>query len=89
MIMRVYAIFDSKVGAFMQPFYCANRAVALRMFMTAAQDRTTDFNRWPSDFILFEIGEWNGETGKLSSYEVHENLGVASQYLNVEVKGDA
>ncbi len=26
----VFAVFDSKVGAFLLPFFCRNRAVALR-----------------------------------------------------------
>ncbi len=77
----VFAVYDSKVGAFLLPFFSPNRAVALRSFMTACQDSGTDFNRYAGDYTLFEIGEWMPEEGKWSQHEAKINLGLASQFL--------
>ncbi len=77
----VFAVFDSKVGAFLIPFFSRNRAVALRSFMTACQDVSTDFNRYADDYTLFEIGEWSPEEGKWSPLESKVSLGLASQFL--------
>lgn len=85
MILRVYAIFDGKAGGFLQPFFCVNRAVALRMFMSAVQEKGHDFHKWASDYILYEIAEWHQETGKFGTYDVPENLGSGAQYLMGEV----
>ncbi len=77
----VFSVFDSKVGAFLTPFFCRNRAVALRSFTSAAQDVGSDFNRYAGDYTLFEIGEWMPEEGKWSPLEAKVNLGLASQFL--------
>ncbi len=77
----VFAVFDSKVGAFLLPFFCRNRAVALRSFTTAVQESGSDFNRYAGDYTLFEIGEWLPEEGKWSPLDAKVNLGLASQFL--------
>ncbi len=77
----VYSVFDSKVGAFLLPFFSRNRAVALRSFTTACQDESTDFHRYAGDYTLFEIGEWEPEKGIYSPLESKLSLGLASQFL--------
>lgn len=79
----IFSVYDSKANAFLQPFFCVNRAVALRSFMQAAQDERHDFHRFAADFALFEIGEWDPVSGKFECFEKFENLGLASQYLEV------
>ncbi len=77
----VYSVFDSKVGAFLLPFFSRNRAVALRSFTTAVQDGSSDFHRYAGDYTLFEIGEWEPEKGVYTPLEAKLNLGLASQFL--------
>ncbi len=77
----VFAVFDSKVGAFLLPFFSRNRAVVLRSFTTACQDQGSDFNRYAGDYTLFEIGEWEPEKGIYTPHEAKLNLGLASQFL--------
>ncbi len=79
--LSVFSVFDSKVGAYLTPFFVANRAVALRSFMAACQDEQSDFHRFAGDFTLFEIGLWNSETGDFVPLEAKLNLGLASQFL--------
>ncbi len=77
----VFSVFDSKVGAFLTPFFSANRAVALRSFTTACQDGGSDFHRYAGDYTLFEIGEWDPVKGVWSQHESKVNLGLASEYI--------
>ncbi len=84
----VFAVFDSKVGAFLLPFFSPNRAVALRSFGSACEDASSDFHRYAGDYTLFEIGEWQPEDGKFSPHEAKLNLGLASQFLAQVVAGD-
>ncbi len=80
--LSVFSVFDSKVGAFLTPFFVANRAVALRSFMAACQDEGSDFHRFSDDFTLFEIGLWDSETGDFVPLDAKLNLGLASQFLS-------
>ncbi len=79
----VYSVYDSKVGAFLLPFFSRNRAVALRSFTSAVQDESTDFFRYAADYTLFEIGEWQPEEGIYTPLEAKLSLGLASQFLSI------
>lgn len=81
MAMKVFSVYDCKAEAFIQPFFCVNRAVALRNFMTAASSEGHDFHTYAADYTLFEIGEWDETSGRLEQYDVSENLGTALQYI--------
>lgn len=81
MVLSVFSVFDSKVQAFLTPFFVANKAVALRSFMTACQDVSTDFHRYAGDYTLFEIGLWDSETGDWMPLDAKINLGLASQFI--------
>lgn len=67
MIFKMFSIFDSKASAFMLPFYAANVAVAKRNVMRAVEDESTDFSKFPEDYSLFEVGEWDGDEGKVAA----------------------
>ncbi len=77
----IFSVFDSKVGAFLTPFFSPNRATALRSFITACQDSKSDFHRYAGDYTLFELGEWSPEKGEFKQHEAKVNLGLASQFI--------
>lgn len=79
---KLYAIYDSKADCFSaSPFTFANRGSAVRGFQTAVNDPNTDFYRYPADFTLFEIGEYDQWTGYVSMYDAKIPLGTALEYL--------
>lgn len=67
MITRVFAVLDSKVGTFAQPFFAATTASALRSFGAAAMDPNSMLGKHPSDFTLYELGSFDDETGFFES----------------------
>lgn len=67
MISNVFAVFDTKVGAFMQPFFSNNQQTAMRAFTDAAMDPSTTLSKHPEDYHLYHLGSFNDETGELSS----------------------
>lgn len=80
--MKVYAIFDSKACAYLVPFFCPNRAVAMRSFTRAVMDEESDFHRFAGDYTLFELGEWDQDHGQISMYESGiERVAMASEVL--------
>lgn len=65
MTLKIYAIKDTKVG-FMQPFYQANNAVAIRSFTNAVNDeQTNNINKNLDDMELWHLGEFNDDTGEI------------------------
>lgn len=77
MKLKIYSVYDSKAGSYLQPFYAPTRGVALRMFENAALSDDHDFGRFSADFTLFELGEFDQNEGKFELLEAHENLGTA------------
>jgi len=82
MILKIFSVFDSKAGAFLQPFFSINVATASREFMSAAQDASHAFHRHSGDYELFLLGEWDQYEGMLKMYETKQSLGLASMFLN-------
>lgn len=65
MTLKIYAIKDTKVG-FMQPFYQANNAVAIRSFTNAVNaEQTNNINQNLDDMELWHLGEFNDDTGEI------------------------
>lgn len=76
----MYAIFDSKIKAFNNPIYMRNAGEATRAFEQVANDDTSLICKHPEDYTLFEIGEFDDETGSINCYEARIPLGQALQF---------
>lgn len=79
---KVYAIRDKKAESFMQPFFATNAALALRTFADHANNPDTIFAKHPFDFVLYEIGLFNDQTGAIENTADNINLGSAADYIN-------
>lgn len=78
--LKVYSIYDSAVEVWCNPFFLPNKGAALRSWAATANDPSTQIYANPGDFTLFEIGEWNDETGVIHMYEAKINLGLALEF---------
>lgn len=63
MFLRVYAVYDSAVGAFLQPFMARADAEASRNFLAAVQNNPA-FNANHKDYSLWFLSEFNDATGE-------------------------
>ena len=61
----MFCIHDQKAEAFLNPFFLPMKAMAVREFQNMVNDPGHAFGRNPSDYTLFMIGVWDGETGKV------------------------
>lgn len=84
MIIKVFSIYDSKAGAFLQPFFSINVATATREFASAVASEDHAFCRHPGDYELFLLGEWDQWEGVIKMYETKQTLGLASQFIQRE-----
>lgn len=81
---KVFTTYDSKVGAYLQPFVMRSRGEAMRAFESICNDGKSQFCSHPADFTLFEIGSYDEDTGCLEPHEAKIALGLALDFK----KGD-
>ena len=81
MIHIVFSIYDAKAQAYLPPFFMHSEAVAVRAFSDGINDKEHAFGRHPSDYTLFNIGNFDDATGKI---EPATPIAVASGHTLVE-----
>lgn len=78
---KVFSIFDSKIGSYMPPFCNRSKGEAIRNVMTALQDKKSAIGMYPSDFTLFELGEFDDESGLMIPHSSPNSIGVLVEFL--------
>lgn len=78
--MKVFSIHDTKAEAFMQPFYAQNVAMAGRMIDQASSDPNSALGKYPTEFQLYIVAEWDEKRGEITPTP-HKNLGFVSDFM--------
>lgn len=78
---KIFAIYDSKAGAYLPPWTSTNAATAARRFEASLESKESDFARFPADYTLFQIGSWDEEFGVMEMDQAPTNLGTALSYI--------
>lgn len=81
MILKVFSIHDGKINAFLKPFVDQHTGSALRGFEEACREPSSPFAKFPSDFVLYEVGTFNPETGELVNYSPKIQLATPRQFI--------
>lgn len=85
---KIYTMYDAKAKSYFQPFFMINDEVAIRAVQQAVNEQGHQFNKFPEDFYLYEIGEYDEKTGMVkhkdkraiaTAVELLEN--VTSEYI--------
>lgn len=84
MKLQIFAVYDSKAEAFLQPYFTPNNNMALRAFSHAANNEDSDFCKFAADYTLFHIGDYETDTARISSLPTPKSLGVAIQFVHPE-----
>ncbi|QXP08193.1 MAG: nonstructural protein [Arizlama microvirus] len=66
MTLQIFALFDKKAIAFMPPFFYQQKGEALRAFSELANDGKSSPSKYPEDFSLFHLGEYDDQKGVIS-----------------------
>lgn len=77
---KIFTVYDSKVQAYMLPFYQQTKGAAIRAFKDTCNDSTHPFYKHPEDYTLFELGEFDDGKAKFELYKTPISLGVAHEY---------
>lgn len=81
-MLKIFSVYDSKAEAYGSPAFITTRASAIRSFGASATDPNTDFGRFPADYTLFELGEFDPGPGIFKIHEIKVNLGSALEHAN-------
>lgn len=62
-ILKAYAIWDTKAEAFLPPWFLPTQKMAVRAFADAINDPGSQFGKHPADYTLFHVGDFDTVTG--------------------------
>lgn len=79
-MQKVFTVYDSKAEAHLPPFFSATTGLATRAFEDAANKEGHDFNKYPADYTLFELGMFDEIKCEWAFYEAKISLGTALEY---------
>ena len=83
--MKIFTIFDSKVESYSVPFFQPHVGHAIRQFTDLVNDPKTSVGKYPEDYTLFEIGEYDEVTGKITQYDANKSLGCAVEFVKKQL----
>lgn len=84
MLHKIFTVYDSKIEAYLTPFFMQHRGAAIRAFTDLVNDPKSNINKYPSDFTLFEMGEYDDSSAQITTSHSMISLGVGTEYLKVE-----
>ncbi len=81
MKMLMFSIRDSAADAYGRPFFMTSVGIAIRSFTDEVNraDKENQIYMHPEDFDLFELGEFDDETGRIVLLDVPKQLALGRQ----------
>lgn len=80
-ISKMFSVKDHKVGIYMRPFFELHMGSALRSWEDACASPESPFHKYPNDFSLFLLGEFDDLTGKARHLEEPELVASARDVI--------
>lgn len=66
MILLAFAVYDKKVGAYMQPMFFRSKGEACRSFLDACTVESQPFMKHPEDYGFAYLGDFDDSTGSIT-----------------------
>lgn len=79
MKLCVLAVYDEKAEAFAMPFFQQSDVLAVRAFMAAARDPESLLAKFPRDYALYKLGEYDDNLGRFDNLDRPIQLMSAQQ----------
>lgn len=82
MQLKIFSIRDSKSEVFNTPFYKKTHGEAERDFRSVVNDEKSTLNKYPEDFDLYYIGEYDDNKGLITPLDTPQHVVKAVLCLN-------
>lgn len=76
----LFTVYDDKAECYMPVFTMKTMGEALRAFAETANDVNHSFCKYPADFTLFKIGEYDDNTAVITSLPTPVSMGKALEH---------
>lgn len=80
-LYKMFSVKDVKTGLFANPVMAVNLPAMQRMLHEVLSSGTHQFAKYPEDFVLYEIGEFDDQSGFIRPTEVPISLFVLNDLL--------
>lgn len=77
-MLQIYTVRDCKAGISGAPFVAENDIVVARLVREALRDGSSTMGKYPEDFEVHHLGEWDADLGILTSLPGARSLGRVS-----------
>lgn len=81
--MRLYAVRDVKADSFGAPISVATEGLARRSFVDACQDSRSELSKYPEDYMLYELGEYEPNSGLIIPHQLPKHVMSAIEAVKV------
>jgi hypothetical protein len=80
MIYKVFSVYDSKALIFSNTFQFPTIGLAMRAFQQTVEDKNSSLNKYPEDFTLYEIADFDDNKGLYTSKK-HVTICKATDFI--------
>jgi hypothetical protein len=78
----LFTVYDSKAETYNKVLTFKTIGEAIRSFTEVANDIDTPFGKYPEDFTLFQIGEFDPHSGEIAPLLPQKTIGKAIDFKN-------
>lgn len=82
MLMSVFTVYDSKIAAYLPPFFMQTPGAAIRAISDCMMDKNHQFAAHPEDYTLFYLGTFDNENAQYAMEETPKSLAVLIELIN-------
>lgn len=85
MRLKIYSIRDGKGDFFNTPFFQRTTGEAERTFENLTKDTATFVSKYPDDYDLFYIGDFDDQTGQITNLVSPVHICKANSLINKQI----
>ena len=85
MILKIFSVYDTAAGAYLQPFFAPTTGLAIRSFSDAVNDPNHQFAKYSHDYNLYLLGEFNDSDGSFTAQPDPVRIATATETKNREI----
>lgn len=78
MVLKMFCIRDAKADIFHRPFFSSTHGEAERQFVQVVNDDKSTIFKFPEDFDLYYLGEYDDNSGKIKSLDTPQHVQKAA-----------
>jgi len=78
---KLFSAHDAKLGVFNAPFTFTHVGQAMRAWEEVCKDGKSPFSKFPDDFVLYEIAEFDEDTGQIVAHNPIRRISSALEVL--------